>query len=122
MYTLLVSRHLPYNRNLLKHARDLRKNMTVTEKKLWNEYLRLLDVKVYRQRPIDNFIVDFYVLRANLVIEVDGDSHFLIERKAKDFKRTLILQELGRRVIRFTNREVLGAFEGVCFRISEALQ
>lgn len=106
--------HLPYNPELVAKARELRKNMTVAERKLWYGYLRNFKFRVLRQRPIAYFIVDFYCAALKLVIEVDGDSHFTAEGQAYDAKRTEILEGYGLRVIRFTNDEVLHSFEGVC--------
>jgi len=50
--------------------------MTPAEKKLWYSYLRDFKFRVLRQKPINNFIVDFYCAKLKLVIEIDGDSHF----------------------------------------------
>lgn len=113
--------HLPYNRNLVSKARELRKNMTSAEKKLWYQYLRTFPLRVLRQKPIDNFIVDFYCAKLKLVIEVDGDSHFSAEAKVKDEERTSILQGYGLQVIRFTNDDVLDNFEAVCQEIESYL-
>ncbi len=109
--------HLPYNPNLIDRAKELRKNLTPAEKKLWYDYLRNFKYRVFRQRPIDHFIVDFYCPSLKLVIEVDGDSHFTEEAEAADRERTQILESYGIKVIRFTNQEVLKDFEGVCSRI-----
>ena len=106
--------YLPYNPELVAKARELRKNMTAAEKKLWYGYLRNFKFRVLRQRPIAYFIVDFYCAALKLVIEVDGDSHFTEEGKAYDAKRTEVLEVYGLRVIRFTNDEVLHNFEAVC--------
>ena len=106
--------HLPYNRNLIPKAKELRKNMTAAEQKLWYECLRKFPLRVLEQRPIDNFIVDFYCAKLKLVIEVNGDSHFTSEAQAKDRERTDILQGYGLTVIRFTNDEVLNNLAGVC--------
>ena len=108
---------LPYNRNLVNRARELRKNMTPMEQKLWHKYLRGCSVKVLRQRPINNFIVDFYVPKSKLVIEIDGDSHFTPEGQTRDSERTAILESYGLKVIRFTNNEVQNTFEDVCNQI-----
>ncbi|BAY86730.1 hypothetical protein NIES267_62410 [Calothrix parasitica NIES-267] len=105
--------HLPYNPNLLPRAKELRKNMTVAEKKLWYGYLRTFKFRVLRQRPIDYFIVDFYCPKLKLVIEIDGESHFTDEGKAYDQERTERLEGYGLKVIRFTNQEVLNNFEGI---------
>jgi very-short-patch-repair endonuclease len=106
--------HLPYNPKLIEKAKELRKNMTPAEKKLWNNYLKTLKTKFFRQRPIDNFIVDFYCAKLKLVIEIDGETHFTDEEKNYDSQRTLILEGYGLQVIRFTNQQVFKNFEGVC--------
>ena len=106
--------HLPYNPNLVSRARELRKNMTPAEKKLWYEYLRNFPLRVLRQRPIDHFIVDFYCPSLKLVIEVDGDSHFTEEGLEYDRERTQRLESYGLTVIRFTNQQILQDFESVC--------
>ncbi|MEM6427820.1 MAG: endonuclease domain-containing protein [Deinococcota bacterium] len=112
-----MPRHLPYNRKLVARAKELRRNATPAEKKLWNACLKHLDIKVYRQRPIDNFIVDFYIPRAKLVIEVDGASHFTPEGRIYDADRTNVLSGYGLQVMRFTNLDVLNNLEGVSTRI-----
>jgi very-short-patch-repair endonuclease len=106
--------HLPYNPALVFQAKELRKNMTLAEKKLWYEYLRTFKFRVLRQRTIDNFIVDFYCPTLNLIIEVDGDSHFTEQGKQYDLERTQILEGYGLKVIRFTNDKVFNQFAGVC--------
>lgn len=111
--------HLPYNAALLDHARDLRRNMTVAERKLWYGFLRTFKYRVLRQRPIDNYIVDFYCAELKLVIEIDGDSHFTDEGKLYDEGRTRILEGYGLRVLRFTNDEVMSNFVAVCQAIEE---
>ena len=111
--------HLPYNPLLVERAKQLRKNLTTAEKKLWNEYLKNLEFKFLKQRPIDNFIVDFYCSALKLVIEIDGDSHFTTEAKEYDEVRTKVLEGYGLKVIRFTNDEVLNNLEGVCQQIEK---
>ena len=113
--------HLPYNPDLLQRAKTLRKNMTPAERKLWNECLSLLGIRVYRQRPIGNFIVDFYCSSRKLVIEVDGDSHTPKPAKIYDQERTNVFNGYGLQVVRFTNREVLTELEGVCLKVAELL-
>lgn len=109
--------HLPYNRALVERAKELRKNPTPAEKKLW-PYLRTLEFRVLRQRPILNFIVDFYIPALRPVIEIDGDSHFTEQGQAHDAERTVQLETLGLRVLRFTNAEVMESLEGVVQQIS----
>lgn len=103
---------LPYNPQLVPRAKEMRKNPTIAERKLWG-YLRNFPVKFWRQRPIDNFIVDFYCPKLKLVIEVDGDSHFTDLGLVYDEERTRVLEGYGLQIIRFTNDEVLQNFEEV---------
>jgi very-short-patch-repair endonuclease len=91
--------------------------MTKAERKLWYDYLRDLSTRFYRQRPIDNFIVDFYCPSLKLVIEIDGDTHNSQEAKDYDLERSQRLEGYGLQVVRFTNEEILADFEGVCLRI-----
>jgi len=111
--------HLPYNPRLVPHARELRKHMTKPERKLWFDYLRKFKHQVLRQRPIDNYIVDFYCPALKLVIEIDGESHFTEEDKQYDEERTPVLKAYGLRIIRFLNTEVVQNFDGVCQKIEE---
>ncbi|NEQ38910.1 MAG: endonuclease domain-containing protein [Okeania sp. SIO3I5] len=109
---------LPYNPELVERAKEMRKNPTPAERKLWQEYLRQFPLKIWRQKPIDNFIVDFYCPKLKLAIEVDGESHFTEEGIAYDRHRTQILEGYGLEVVRFTNDEVIKCFDGVCQRIA----
>jgi very-short-patch-repair endonuclease len=113
--------HLPYNPTLIDRAKELRKNMTPAERKLWYEYLRTFKYRVLRQRPIDHFIVDFYCHSLKLVVEIDGEGHFTEAGTAADRERTQQLESYGIRVIRFTNQEVLEDFEGVCKSIEQEI-
>ncbi|QIZ71779.1 endonuclease domain-containing protein [Oxynema aestuarii] len=105
---------LPYNPLLVEAAKQMRKNPTPAERKLWQDYLRQFPLKVWRQKPIDNFIVDFYCAKLRLVIEVDGESHFTKQGIIYDGQRTHILEGYGLEVVRFTNDEVMNCFDGVC--------
>jgi very-short-patch-repair endonuclease len=113
--------HLPYNPDLIARAKELRKNMTPAEKKLWYQYLKSFRYRVLRQRPIDHFIVDFYCPRLKLVIEVDGDSHFNENSQLYDFERSQVLEGYGLRVVRFTNQQILQNFESVCAAIEASI-
>ena len=106
--------HLPYNPALIARAKELRKDMTAAEKKLWYRYLKNFKYRVLRQRPIHHFIVDFYCPTLKLVIELDGDSHATQDAQAYDTERTQILEGYGLQVIRFTNYQVFHEFEAVC--------
>jgi len=110
---------VPYRKDLVPLARKLRKNPTEPEKKLWFACLRQLKqlkgVKVYRQRPMLHYIVDFELRNARLVVEIDGDSHYLEEAsRVKDAERDTALAEYGYKVVRFTNEQVMKETERVC--------
>lgn len=107
---------LPYNEKLTEQAKAMRKNPTPAERKLW-QFLRTFPLKMWRQKPIDNFIVDFYCPKLKLVIEVDGEGHFTRDGMAYDAERTKVLEGYGLRVVRFTNDQVLREFEAVCEEI-----
>ena len=113
--------HLPYNPDHKKWGRDLRKNMTKPERKLWKGFLQKLDMTVLRQKPIDNFIVDFYIAKAKLVIEVDGAQHYTKSGKAYDAQRTAIFEGYGLTVLRFTNDQVMSRFDWVCRQVVQRL-
>ena len=103
-------------------ARELRKNMTDAEKKLWR-YLRrknIKDLKFRRQHPIGNYIVDFICAEKNLVIEVDGGQHS--ENENYDANRTKFLNDKGYKVLRFWNNEVLNNIEVVLNVIYKELE
>ncbi len=106
---------LRYNYNLKKNARQLRSNMTEAEKLLWYRLRRrqVLGVQFYRQKPIGNYIVDFYAPKPKLVIEVDGSDHFEKDHAEKDARREGYLRAQNLAVLRFTNLEVLQQTDAV---------
>jgi len=115
---------LPYKRNLKQHSRQLRENMTGAERHLWAK-IRMKQLKgyqFYRQKPIGDYIVDFFCPRAKLVIEVDGSQHFSDEMTEYDRIRNEYLSNLGLRVLRFTNTDVLTHIEGVVESIDESIE
>ena len=106
---------LPYNSKLKTKARILRSNMTDAEQFLWARLRRkqMLGMPFYRQKPIGQFIVDFYAPRVGLVIELDGGQHFEPEQQHYDQQRSLFLEQQGLTVLRFTNLDVFKNIEGV---------
>jgi len=115
---------LPYNENLKQPSRQLRENMTDAEKHLWAK-IRMKQLKryqFYRQKPIGDYIVDFFCPRAKLVVEVDGSQHFSDEMTEYDQIRDEYLNSLGLRVLRFTNTEVLINIKGVVESIIENME
>ena len=113
---------IPKNNAMLERARKLRRDMTPQERRLWYCFLREYPVKIYQQRIIDSFIVDFYCASAKLVIELDGSQHYEEEGMAYDAMRTKVLEGYGLRVIRFTNLDVDENFESVCTAIDSTIQ
>ena len=106
---------LPYNGNLKQYSRQLRENMTDAERQLWSKIKmkQLKGCQFYRQKPIGDYIVDFFCPRAKLVIEVDGSHHLVGESIEYDRIRDEYLSSFGLRVLRFTNTDVLTRIEGV---------
>ena len=111
-----------YNGQLKNNARVLRRKMTEEERKLWFRFLRTYPVKWYRQRPIENYIVDFYCSKAKLIVELDGSQHFQKEGIAADSVRTERLEQYGMKVLRFSNLDVRSNFYGVCSLIDQTVK
>jgi len=108
------NRYIPYKLSLTKKARENRNNPSKAEKKMWYEILRNKEFENYkfvRQKPLDNFIVDFYCSELSLAIEIDGDFH--AEQIDYDVLRTKKLNSCGIEVIRYTNLEVINNVKGV---------
>ncbi|MEW6067281.1 MAG: endonuclease domain-containing protein [Nitrospirota bacterium] len=102
-----------YNQNLKELARQLRKNSTLSEVLLWRHLKgkQMLNYDFDRQKPIDDYIVDFFCNELMLAIEIDGDTHnYKIE---EDIIRQKRLESLGIRFLRFTDRDVKQNIEGV---------
>ena len=99
---------LPYNKNLKEFSRDLRSHSTLSEILLWQK-LRSSQFRGYafnRQKPLGNYIVDFYCLKLDLVIEVDGNSHFFEESVMEDQERQKVIERMGVNFLRFSDLEV----------------
>lgn len=100
---------IPYNPNLKEFARQLRNNSTKAEVILWQKLKnkQMYGYDFHRQKPIDNYIIDFFCYELMLAIEVDGYSHQLEEVYDKDIIKTQKLNQLGISLLRFTDNEVL---------------
>jgi len=104
----------------LQRAKELRREMTPAEKLLWQEVrAKKLGVRFRRQQIIQGFIVDFYCHKAALVIEVDGDVHDL--QQEEDARREKVLSEMGLRIVRFKNDEVVRNVSMVVGKIREEI-
>lgn len=108
-----------YNSRLKGYSRQLRKNITDAERALWSKMRgkQLKGCQFYRQKPLGNFIIDFYCPKGSLVVELDGGQHYSEEGKAKDAHRDKYLEEMGLRVLRFSDREVFENLKGVIEKI-----
>lgn len=113
---------LPYNNDLIKSAKELRKNATPWERKLWHYFLKDYPIRFQRQKAIGNFIVDFYCHKAKLVIELDGGGHFEEKQAEYDFRRTEFLEKQNLKILRFTNLEIDKEFYAVCTVIDKEVK
>lgn len=105
---------------IFEKAKELRKQQTESEEKLWNCLRKnQMGFKFRRQHPIYNYIADFYCHPIKLVIEIDGEYHLESEQKEYDKLRSEDLAEFGITVVRFSNAEVLNNIEFVITRIKE---
>ena len=112
-----------YKPHLTGPSRKLRKEMTDAERLIWRKIRckQLNGCQFNRQKPIDKFIVDFYCCRAMLAVEIDGGQHYEEENMEKDNLRDARLKQLGIKVLRFTNLDVLNNIEGVIMKIQKGL-
>lgn len=78
--------------------------------------------KFNRQKPLGEYIVDFYCHKHRLVIEVDGDTHYVEDAQRKNQIRTAFLESKGLRVVRFTNQDVVNNTEGVMFQLEQIIE
>ena len=104
----------PRNQNLLPFARELRKNMTKEERRLWFQCLRYVTPRFRRQEIVGNYIIDFFCYESALAIELDGSQHYNEQIAEEDEARTQYLRSLGITVLRFSNLDVMRRFRGVC--------
>ena len=111
-----------YNKKNIPLAKELRKNMTPWERKLWYEFLRSYPVRFQRQKAIGNYIVDFYCAKAQLVVELDGSGHYQNNQQVADAERTTILEKMGLKVIRICNLDINRNFRGVCEFLDREVQ
>ena len=113
---------MKHNSKLTPFAQQLRKNMTPEERRLWYEYLNTYPYRFRRQITVGIYILDFYCAEAKLAIEIDGAQHYLPKGKQHDLCRTNYLNELGIKVLRFTNHEVIEKLQSVCTMIDKTVR
>jgi very-short-patch-repair endonuclease len=115
---------IPYNSKLKLRARAMRNNPTDAEKKMWDVLRQgnLKSFRFHRQKPLGNYIVDFYCTALLLVIELDGSGHADEDQHEYDVERTAFLNGYGITVLRFWNDEVLSSSDGVYERVLEWIE
>lgn len=108
----------------LRQARDLRQEMTPSEKKLWELVRRkqILGLKFRRQQVIDGFVADFYCHQAKLVIELDGGIHDIPEQQKRDDHRRNVFALRGLEEIRFKNKDIVENTDEVLRQINEKIK
>jgi len=106
---------IPYNPKLKQYARELRNNSTKTEIYLWQKLKKkqMYGYDFHRQKPIDNYILDFFCNELMLGIEIDGYSHEFLHVYEKDSKKIQKMNELGISVLRFSDVQVIKDMENV---------
>ncbi|MEA2064058.1 MAG: DUF559 domain-containing protein [Gemmatimonadota bacterium] len=110
-----------YNRKLKSLARELRKNSTLAEVLLWNQLKgrKSGGLQFARQKPIGEYIVDFFCPKLGLVIEIDGESHD--NRQQEDALRQEYLESLGLHVVRFLDRDVKKDIQAVTKQLEQEI-
>ncbi|MCF7798240.1 MAG: DUF559 domain-containing protein [Candidatus Marinimicrobia bacterium] len=113
---------LPYRPDLKEKAQKLRQNSTLSEVLLWNhlKQKQMYGYRFHRQKPILDYIVDFYAPELMLAIEIDGSSHN--ESVAHDRKREKAIEKLGVRFLRFQDRDIQYRINEVLITIQEWIE
>ena len=104
-------------------AKKLRNNVTPTEMILWGELKEYFpELKFRRQHPVSIYIADFYCHSQKPVIELDGSIHNVPDVKTNDSIRQKDLEDLGLKIIRFTNKEITNNLEQVLQTIEKNIK
>ena len=110
-----------YDKSLVKNAQILRKEMTREEKHLWYDFLKKLPLQVKRQKNIENYILDFYIPKVKIAIEIDGIQHTSEEGRKQDEIRDTVLNSYGITVLRFKNSDINSNFLSVTDEILKVI-
>lgn len=102
------------NKKLTPNAKHLRSDMTKEERHLWYDFFKKQPFTVHRQKVIGTYIVDFYIAKYKIAIEIDGSQHFENLGKSNDMKRDKYLNSKGISVLRYSNYDVNNNFAAVC--------
>jgi very-short-patch-repair endonuclease len=115
---------IPYNKKLVSRARELRLQQTLVEKLFWNEVLKdktKTGYKFTRQKPLDNFIADFYCPKLLLVIEIDGGIHKNLKPRDKE-RSEILFHKYGIKVIRYQNDDILKDTKKILLDLKKRIQ
>ena len=110
-----------HNPKLTYNARELRKNMTPQERKLWYDYLRNYPVNFLKQKVIGNYIVDFYCSKAKLAVEIDGECHNFLNKSDEKIRINQI-NEFNIEIIKISNYYVDNNFIECCEYIDKKVK
>ncbi len=111
-------------RTLKQHARQLRRNQTPWEVRLWSRLRRrqIAGVRFLRQKVIAGYIVDFYAPALNLAIELDGSQHYSGNQPVRDHRRDADLESHGITIRRYTNTQVMEQLDAVLEDIERTIR
>ncbi len=111
-------------RSNIERCRNLRRNQTDAEKKLWTilRNRQLAEAKFRRQFSVGRYVLDFYSPEYRLGIEADGGQHYEDKGRQRDKLRTKELSRIGVQILRFSDREILNNIEGVYEMIQKAIE
>jgi len=114
---------IPYNRTLKSPSRQLRGNLTDAERKIWSKIRndQIAGLRFYRQKPIGNYIVDFFCPKIKLVVEIDGGQHYEMANEKRDKIRSDYLKSCRMHILRFSNLDVLNNIEAVIQKIYQEI-
>ena len=108
---------------IFEYAKKLRNTLTPTEVILWDRLKEYFpEIKFRRQHPISCYIADFYCHSKKIVIEIDGSIHDLADVKTNDLIRQRTLEDLGLKILRFTNNEIIYHLESVIQKIESEIK
>ena len=120
-YLFIMNADITTPKYVIDLARDLRKNMTLSEKILWQKLKnkQIAGFRFRKQHPIYRYVLDFYCFEKMLAVEIDGNAH--IGREEYDEFRDEVMISIGIETLRFNDNEVLNNMESVLRRIKETL-
>ena len=103
---------------LVDRAHKMRKEPTEEENKLWHIILKKIRPRFLRQRIIGNYIVDFCCPKLKLIIEVDGEQHYMPENERYENARTAFLEQKGYKILRFYNSDINKSIKNIAVSIA----